>query len=123
MADSYISTGITVSFGSLTAKLLDVNTSGETADQVEVTHQTSADEYKEFLSGLKDGGDITLVLHIGGTIPAVGTQDSLVITFPTGAGTFTATANLQKVKEISASLGERIIENVGFKITGKPVWS
>lgn len=120
---AYISTGITVSFGTLSGELLDVSASGETADQVDVTHQASTEQWREFLSGLKDGGDCTLTLHLGGTIPATGTQDSLIITFPTGAGTWTATANKQKGKEISASLGDKIIETVGFKITGKPVWT
>ena len=123
MADAYVSTGITVSFSTLSAKLLDVAGSGETADQVDVTHQASTEQWKEFLSGLKDGGDFTLMLHIGGTVPAVGTNDTLVITFPTGAGTFTASANLQKGKEISANLGDKISEGIGFKITGKPVWT
>jgi hypothetical protein len=119
---AYISTGITVSFGTLSAELLDVATSGESADQVDVTHQASTNEWREFLNGLKDGGDCTLTLHLGGTVPAI-SQDSLVVTFPTGAGTWTATANLQKRKAVSGNLGDKLIEEVGFKITGEPVWT
>lgn len=121
---AYISTGITVSFGTLSAELLDVTASGETADMVDVTHQTSTDQWREFLSGLRDGGDCTLTLHLGGTVPTVGgDSDTLVVTFPTGAGTWTATALLQKRKGVSGNLGDKLIEEVGFKLTGVPVWA
>jgi hypothetical protein len=72
---AYISTGITVSFSTLSAELLDLTGSGEVADQVDVTHQASTNQWREFLSGLKDGGEYTWTLHYGGTVPALGTQD------------------------------------------------
>jgi len=120
---AYISTGITVSFSTLSAELLDVTHSGEEADQVDVTHQTSTSEWREFLSGLKNGGSVTLTLHLGGTVPDVATNDTLVVTFPTGAGTFTASANLQKNKGVAGNLGDKLIEEVSFKITGVPAWT
>lgn len=120
---AYVSTGITVSFGALSAELLDVTASGETADQVDVTHQASISQWREFLNGLKDGGDCTLTLHLGGTVPALATQDTLTVTFPTGAGTWAATANLQKRRGVSGNLGDKLIEEVGFKITGVPTWT
>jgi len=120
---AYVSTGITVSFSTLSAELLDLTSSGETAEAVDSTHQASTDQYREFIEGLKDGGEHTWTLHCGGTIPAVGTSDSLVITLPTGAGTCTVTALLTKVKGLNAPLGDKIVEEITFKTSGKPVWS
>lgn len=120
---AYISTGVTVSFSTLSAELLDLTTSGETAEQVDVTHQASTNEWREFLSGLKDGGEVTWTLHCGGTIPALGTQSALTVTLPSGAGTLTATANLSKVKGLNAPLGDKIVEEVTFKVTTEPSWA
>jgi len=45
------------------------------------------------------------------------------VTFPTGAGTLTVTANLSKKGEIGGSLGDKLIESLTFKATGAPAWT
>lgn len=120
---AYISTGITVSFSTLSGELLDYSSSGESADMVDVTHQASTEEWREYLAGLKDGGEHTWTIHCGGTIPALATSDTLGITLPSGAGTLSASAILSKNKGLNAPLGDKIVEELTFKITGKPTWT
>lgn len=120
---AYISTGITVTFSTLSGELLDLTSSGETADTVDVTHQASTNEWREYLAGLKDGGEYTWTVHCGGTIPALATSDTLGITLPTGAGTLSVTAILSKVKGLNAPLGDKIVEELTWKVTGEPSWS
>ena len=123
MADAYVSVGITCTFSTLSAKLLDLSTTGHSADSVDVTHQASTEYWREFLSGLLDSGEVTWTVHVGGTVPEVGTSDTLVVTLPSGAGTLTAEAILTKRKELGATLGDKIVETITFKMTGKPAWT
>lgn len=120
---AYISTGITVSFSTLSGELLDLSSTGETCDTEDVTHQASTNEWREFLASLKDGGEYTWTIHAGGTVPAVATSDTLGITLPTGAGTLSVSAILTKKHQLSAPLGGKIVEEVTFKVTGEPTWS
>ena len=123
MADSYVSVEITVTFSTLSAKLLDLSTTGHTAETVDVTHQASTDQWREHLEALKDGGEVTWTVHVGGTVPEVATNAELVVTLPTGAGTLTVMAILTKRKGLSATLGDKIVEELTWKLTGKPAWT
>lgn len=120
---AYVSTGVTVTFSTLSGELLDYTASGEVAETVDVSHQASSDTYREFTTGFCDGGEHTWTIHAGGTIPAVGTSGTLAVTLPSGAGTLSATALLTKVKGLNAPLGDKIVEELTFKVTGKPTWS
>jgi len=123
---SYVATGITVSLSGLSGDLLDVNHGGESCDMVDVTHQTSTEAWREFLSGLKDGGEVTLTIAYaagsGPDMPATGSAAStLTVTFP-NAPTFTADVFVSG-KGFTASLGTKIVQDVTVKITGKPTWA
>lgn len=128
----FISLGIKVAFtgdssGSLTAELLDINKDGEKTDQLDVTHQESADGFKEFLSGLTDGQSITLSLNFDSdnVRPSNGESGSLAITLPFTSATLrvlTIPCNVEEVGNIDAALGQKMAEQIKFKITGKPTW-
>lgn len=130
---SYVSVGITATFtgdnsGVLTAQLLDITKDAEKTDQVDVTHQSSTDAYREFLSGLTDGQSITLTLNFDSdnVRPAVGENGSLVITLPFSAATLktlTMNANVEESRNIDAALGQKMAEQIKFKICGKPAWT
>ena len=125
MVTRYVATGISVSLGTLNAYLLDVNHGGESADQVDVTYQESTSQWREFLSGLKDGGEVTLALLFDpdATYPATGSQTTLAITWPTGATyKFSATVNISG-KSASAPLGDKMTSDFTVKITGVPDWA
>jgi hypothetical protein len=130
---SFVSSGISVVFtgddsGTITAELVDVVKDPTKTDQVDVTHQESSDEHREFLSGLSDGQSITLLLNMDpdNVRPAEGESGSLVITF-TWSGitlnTLTITCNVEEIGDIQAALGEKVTESIKFKISGKPAWS
>ena len=125
MATSYVATGISVSLGTLNAYLLDVNHGGESADQVDVTHQASPDQWREFMNGLKDGGEVTLALLFDpdAAFPATGSQTTLAVTWPTGTtNKFSATVNVSG-KGTSAPLGDKMTSDFTVKITGVPNWA
>jgi hypothetical protein len=128
---SRISKGITVAFtgsagGSLTAELLDINLDPVKTDQIDVTHQASADGFRSFLSGLHDGQAVNLTLNFDSdnVRPAYGEAGSLVITLPAGTlKTCTIPCNVEEIGGMDAPLGQKMGENIKFKINGKPVWS
>ncbi|MBN2024082.1 MAG: hypothetical protein JW809_14965 [Pirellulales bacterium] len=122
MAPPYVSTGIQVTFPGLSAELLDVNKTDEEAEQLDGTHQLSPDMYRKWISGLVDGGEITFLLHWGGSVPERGTNGSLVVQWP-GGQTMTVNANLSKGGGIAANLGEKMTSPVTFKLNGKPAWT
>ena len=130
---SYVSKGISVAFtgdlsGTLTAELLDIKLDAQKTDQVEVTHQASADAFKEFLSGFSDGQSITLALNFDSdnVRPAAGESGTLVITLPFTTATLktlTIKCNVEEVGDMDAALGAKMAESIKFKINGTPVWS
>lgn len=113
-----VAKGITVTFAGLSGELVDVNAAEGGVDTVDVTHQASDDDAREFLAGLFDAGTITLSMHYGsGQLPARGTTGTLAVTMPTGADSLSATAILTKAT-MSAALGQKATLDVEFKITG-----
>ncbi len=120
---SYVATGITASFGTLTGELLDVKKSGEKADMVDVTKQSSV-QWREFKAGLKDGGEWTLSFHFDpdAVVPAVGTSGTLIVTWPTGAVKKYCASALMSGRSESAALGQKMTADVTLKITGAPNW-
>jgi len=124
MSGPYISTGITVSFGAMSGELLDVNHAGQTADAVDVTHQQSVNQWREFLAGLKDAGEITLTMHrFTGTAPTTGQQTTLSMTWPSGAGGFSCDAIASNTHGLNGPLGDKISGDLTFKLSGEPAWT
>ena len=101
-------------------------------DTVEATHTDSANNYREFISGLRDGGEVTLALN---HLPGNATQQSLrtdydadtavnyQVIFPdTGASQADFAAFVTAI-EPDTPIDDRMVSNVTFKITGKPIFS
>lgn len=130
---AYVSKGITVAFtgddsGTLTAQLLDINKDPIKTDQIDVTHQGTTAEIRDFLSGLHDGQSITLTLNFDSdnVRPTQGEAGDLVVTLPFTTATLktlTIPCNVEEVGNIDANLGAKMGEAIKFKITGLPVWS
>jgi len=118
---NYIATGITVSFGTLSGEILDVDRANDEVEAQDVTHQTSSNEWREHsaTNALKQAGAFTLLAHWGGTIPAVGTTDTITVTMPDG-GSESATAILQSAGGFSGKLGQKITTEMTFLNTGAP---
>lgn len=129
---SLLSTGITVTFtgadsGSLSAELLDVTKEAEKTDSIEVTHQSTANLLKEFMAGLTDKAAISLLLHFDpdNTRPGNGESGSLVLELANAGitlNTLTLTGFFEELGDMDAKLGQKMTENMKFKINTS-TWS
>lgn len=103
------------------------------ADMKETTNMLSPSTYKEFIAGLREGGDVTIE---GNYLPKEatnsqttlrtdfenGTSASWAIIFPNALGTLTFTAFVSAISP-AIPLDDRITYTATLKITGKPVLS
>lgn len=122
--NNYIATGITVSFSTLNGEIVDVNKDPDSIETQDVTHQTSANQWREHSgeSALKQAGDIKLLANWGGTVPDLGTEDTITLTLPGGKGV-SATAILRDAGGISGTLGQKMTEELTLLITGEPTYT
>ena len=116
--------------GSLIAELTNIDGPELSRDTIDVTSHDSANDYKEFIGGLKDGGEIALE---GNFIPGdtngqiglqidfeAGTVQSFVMTFPTAmATTWTFSGVVTKFKT-SAPHDDKAKFSASIKVSGKP---
>jgi len=98
---------------------------------IDVTHLNSPDAFKEFVGGMRDGGEVSIEgnFYPGDTNGQKGLHDDLVaatmqtfvLTFPTAmATTWTFTALVTKFKT-EAPLDDKVPFSASMKISGKPV--
>ena len=118
---NYIATGITVDFGTLTGEILDVDRDPDAVEAQDVTHQTSTEYWREHSAenALKQAGPIKILAHWSGTIPDVGTTDTITITLP-GGKSDANTAILQNAGGYSGKLGQKMTAELTFLCSGKP---
>ncbi len=97
---------------------------------IDVTHLESPDRYREFIGGLRDGGEITIEgnFYPGDTLGQVGLSDDLdaatvqdfTITFPASTGTVWTFKGLVTKFKTGAALDDRLTFSVSIKVTAKP---
>lgn len=97
---------------------------------VDVTHQNSPNAFKEFIGGLRDGGEITIEgnFYPGDTNGQKGLYDDLVaatvqdfrITFPAATGTVWTFKGLVTKFGTGAPLDDALSFSVSIKITAMP---
>lgn len=101
------------------------------ADMVDTTTMDSSTNYRTFIQGLADPGQVTLELVYDGT--SVGharletyqenmTSKVYTISYPTSANTQSFTAYVQSLS-VEIPLDDLITQSVTLKITGDPGWS
>lgn len=111
------------------AEVTNVTGPSESMDLIEVTNHDSADTFKEFIAGLRDGGEVSvegnfkasdstgqIALH---TDFQAGTSRTLLITFPSSLGNMSGTAFCTAF-EMSFPHDGKIGFSATFKYTGKP---
>ncbi len=111
------------------AELTKISGPSMVADTIDITSHSSPEGYREFLQGLKDGGEVILEGHFNNEIGQqtlytdfnAGTTNTYVITFP---GTPSVTWTFDGI--VSALSTEAPFDGVLFfgatlKVTGKPV--
>lgn len=116
------------------AEVIDLSAPSMTKDSVEATHTDSPDSFREFIPGLKDGGEFTAVCNF---LPSNATQDNTSggalndfinetttrnwrISFP---GSPTVTWTFKAVitgYEAVTPIDDRMTLNLTFKVAGAP---
>ncbi len=120
MVTNYVATNVTAVIGSFAMFLDNVNVGGASADMVDVTKQSSANDWREKLSGLKDGGQITLTVHYDpddANVPVLGQAAATLTVDWGGTLKWSASVLVQNIS-IVANLGEKIVADFTFEITG-----
>jgi len=114
------------------AELTSVSGPNLSMDTIDVTHMGSANAYREFIAGLKDGGDVSMDVNF---LPADATQNMAagimadldartkrnfqVVWSDTAATVWSFSAFVTGFSP-SSSLGDKLSATITLKITGKP---
>lgn len=115
-------TSISPSAGEIT----NISGPGISVDEVEITNHSSADDFKEFVAGLIDGGEFSVEGNLTSAIVTglyadllARTSKSYVVTFPNSM-TWTFTG-YPKSFETDAPVDGKLGFSATFRVTGKPV--
>ena len=116
--------------GSAIAELTNIGSPKLTAGEIDVTSMDSANGYKEFIQGLRDGGEVGVEGNFissdtNGQIGLVtdfnaGTVQAFVITFPDGT-TWTFSGFVKGFELNDAEVEGKLGFKASIKVTGKPV--
>ena len=120
---SMVSLGISVVFPGLTAEVVDINVGGSSTDTPDSTHQLSASQFRTFLAGLTDAGEVTLTLNFNPAsyvVPAERATGTLQLNWSANRR-FSCSA-IVTGRSAAAPLGDVIRQDLTFKLTGQPVW-
>ncbi len=128
MSDNRTSPGTTLSGATTGAigKLKNISVGGISVTDVDVSHLTSTDRFKEFAAGMKDPGtlDGSLVYESGtgeDLLDAVGGEnETWTLTFPDGS-TF-ACSGYMKSLGMEVPEDGAITRSISIKLSGKPTF-
>lgn len=125
--------GTSAASGTIIAQVTNISGPGLSADTIDVTSHDSTSGYREFLQGLKDGGEVTLDLNYdpagathknasGGLLYAYeqGTQDNYALVFPDAATTVWVLPAIVTAFEVGAPMDNKLSASATLKISGKP---
>lgn len=111
-------------------EVFNISGPSESADTLDVTSHDSADGFKEYIAGLKDGGEVNFEanLIVGDSTGQIamhtdfqaGSAKTLIITLPGSTATITGTAICTKFEFTFPHDGPARISGT-VKFTGKPV--
>jgi predicted secreted protein len=125
--------GTTITWDSNLVKEMDnIDVTGSNGEEIDITNHDSADQYKEFVMGLLDGGTITMT---GNFVPTdTGQADCItdhyarknatwLITYPdTGSATITGSGYVKSFRVTAPVAGKLGVEFV-IRITGKATFA
>lgn len=106
------------------AEVFNVTPPGYSRDAIDVTHMKSDDQFREFIAGLMDAGEVTLELNYVPSASDVliaaltGGKGNYQITFPNSV-TFTFAA-ICTAYSPSAPNDDKLSASATFKVSGKP---
>lgn len=135
MANAQTTAGITLQFGTtdqFDADIVSVSGFNTQRTSVDVSHLNSPNQWKEFLAGMKDAGEISIDVHHDADIDVDAVlydleTDTLTLTFPLKAGQSTAATFVCDAfctgYQMNGPLDDRIAATVSFKLTGQPTFT
>lgn len=125
--------GTTASTGTAIAQVTNISGPGLSADTIDVTSHDSTTGYRQFLQGLKDGGEVTLDINYdptgathkntsGGLLYEFeqGTQNNYALVFSDSSTTVWVLPAIVTGFEPSAPMDNKLSASVTLKISGKP---
>lgn len=117
--------------GNAIAEITNLGGPSLAADSLDVTSHDSSNGYREFIQGLRDGGELSIE---GNFYPGdsngqaglltdfnAGTVQSFVMTFPASTGTTWTFSAIVTAFETTAPVDDKMGFSATLKITGKPI--
>ncbi|QDU62171.1 hypothetical protein Pan216_30380 [Planctomycetes bacterium Pan216] len=124
--EAEIGHGITITYDENTYNVLSVSGPDQQADSVETTHSTSANRWRTFKPGLKDGGEITCEVNLKlGEQPSVGDANkTLTVNFPafegeSAGGSISTDAHVTGFSP-EEPIDDRMTATITWKCSGEP---
>ncbi len=114
------------------AEVVSISGPSLSMDTVDVTHMESTGTYREFIPGLKDGGEVSVTLNF---LPADATQNATAgilkdyndrvlrnfqIVFPDSGNTTWTIAGYVTAFEAETPLEDKMTASVTIKVSGEP---
>jgi predicted secreted protein len=116
--------GTTISIAGAITEVVDISGPDMAADQIDVTCHGSTSLWKEFLNGLKDGGQVTVECNfvkatMTSMISLIGsaTPSAISIVLAGSLGTFAFNANVQGLR-VNAPVSGKSSLTISLKVTG-----
>lgn len=96
------------------------------ADSIELTHMTSDNRFREYISGLLEGGEVSLELNYtkaqcAAIATALGTTDTFTLTL-SDSSTWVFTGFINALGQETPHDG-KISNTAGIQVSGKPVFT
>lgn len=117
----------TLSFGSAITLVNSVSAPEIEVSDVNITHLASSNGFKEWASGLGDGGEVEFEIQYGKAQVAtlygyIRTTQAFTLTFPDGS-TWTGNGHIKKLGGGKVEEDDIIKNSVTIKVTGKPTFT
>lgn len=119
--------------GTAIAEVTEISGPGMSSDPIELTSHDSTSGWREFVGGLKDGGELKLKINYlpanttqkfaaGGLLYDLdaGTTQSYALVFPDAATTTWTFNCIVTGFEVGAPIDDKLSADVSFKLSGKP---
>lgn len=119
--EAQIGFGMTIS--GVSGELKSLSWDGASCTDIELASAVSADGFKEFKAGLKDGGSITATVLFTGNaeVATLGTEAAFTLKFGSASATMSFTGYINSVA-INSEVEGAIEKTIGIKISGKPTF-